>query len=560
MEQKFRQDHPVDHIYQFSVPVGDATAYLWIPPDCSQLRGAIVSLSNMLERNWLEDPVIRRCARKEQLAIVWVGPAKQPKKNHRKTEILPDMDAQSGLLLTKMFNDFATISGYRELENIPLIPMGHSARGQFAWTVAGWNPARVIAGIAVKTVPLPQHLNFKGIPLCYIVGQTTEWPQYKDGRKGDRDFFWPIVRHSAVHLRSQNEQNLIGVVTEAGGGHFDWSEHQAVFMALYIHKACASRLPAPPRKYKQKCESADTAAPVLRPVKATSGWLTDTGGMEPDHFSCDAYVRYKGPKNKAYWFFDEELAKAAVAFEGIRKIRKKQMVSFLQNGKVMEVSKKGFASLDYRQLDKALEKDENSGSFSFRLQAGYLATIPAELIGSGNSLGHGGGKVCFRKITGPVLQTGKNTFRRELDRGGSGPVWIEVYKKGDRNYRRAVQPAQIAIPSNLSKGPPQHISFPGIQNISERTTYVSLHARSDAGLPVHYFVDAGPAIVDENHRGLKIMDIPVKSRFPVKITVTAYQWGREEPPFCQTATPVTRSFYIERPAGEKISSSSIGKS
>ena len=296
-------------VYQYSVTVGSRRAYLWIPPQCMRVRGIIMSLSNLLERNWLEDPIIRRAAADEGLGIVWLGPgARGP--SGSPAALTTDMRNGAGEALEKMLKDLAEESGYSEIEFAPLIAMGHSANGQFSWNVPNWNADRTIAAIPIKTVPLPKSLGFEGVPLCYLVGETTEWPQYRDGRPGDRDFFWPVVRQSAIALRSANANNLIGVVTDPGGGHFDWSEHQAQFVALYIRKACLYRLP----------KNAEGNGPVkLNKIDTESGWLTDTGGMDTDQFEPVPYNQYKGDPKKAYWFFDEETARAAVAFQGDRK-------------------------------------------------------------------------------------------------------------------------------------------------------------------------------------------------------------------------------------------------
>ena len=43
-----------DDVYQWSVPVyggSDRRAYLWIPPNCSHVRGLIVGLNNMQEEH-----------------------------------------------------------------------------------------------------------------------------------------------------------------------------------------------------------------------------------------------------------------------------------------------------------------------------------------------------------------------------------------------------------------------------------------------------------------------------------------------------------------------------
>jgi hypothetical protein len=67
--------HPADHVYQYSVKVGSRDAYLWLPPSGKYIRGVIISFSNLLERDWLEDPIIRKTAANEGLGIIWIGNA-----------------------------------------------------------------------------------------------------------------------------------------------------------------------------------------------------------------------------------------------------------------------------------------------------------------------------------------------------------------------------------------------------------------------------------------------------------------------------------------------------
>ena len=38
--------------------------------------------------------------------------------------------------------------------------------------------------------------------------------------------------------------------------------------------------------------------------------------------------------------------------------------------------------------------------------------------------------------------------------------------------------------------------------------------------------------------------IPPRTKMPVKVTVTAYQWGRSTEPLVQSAEPVERTFLI----------------
>jgi hypothetical protein len=320
----------VNSVYQYSALTGSRRAYLWIPPRCTYVRGVIMAMSNLTERAWLENPIIRQAAAEECLGIIWLGDGKD-------TPLDENVTAAGGDALDKLLQDLAKESGYKELAVAPMIAMGHSAHGNFSWNAAKLHPERVIAAIPIKTYPLPKSLGFVGVPLLYLVGETTEWPQFRDGsRPGDRDFFWPVVRDSAIALRTANQNNLIGVVTDPGGGHFDWSDRDARFVALYIHKACHYRLPKP---------TADGSRVKLNPIDPHTGWLTDTGGMDPERYPAAPYDAFHGDPKRAYWFFDEETARAAVAFEGDRKKRAKQMLTFVEDGKLVPVATRGSPSL-----------------------------------------------------------------------------------------------------------------------------------------------------------------------------------------------------------------------
>jgi len=393
----------------------------------------------------------------------------------------------------------------------------------------------VIAAIPIKTFPLPESLGFLGVPLLYLVGETTEWPQYRDGsRPGDRDFFWPVVRDSVIALRSSDQDNLIGVVIDPGGGHFDWSDRDARFVALYIHKACHYRLPKP---------SADGSRVKLKRIDPHAGWLTDTGGMDPDRFSAAPYDDFRGESKKAYWFFDEETARAATAFEGDRKKRAKQMLTFVEDGKLVPVATLGFAKLRFEpELD----------GITFQVRGGFLRELPPELLGAGTPLGHASGPILFKRILGPTVQIGPDRFRIQFDRGTldgdakpeESTIWIIEEHPGDGEYRHAVQPGQIVIPTMITKGAPQGISFPQIHNQEVGIHAVTLGATSTSHLHVAYYVVAGPAIVEGNE--LRFTAIPAKSVYPITVTVVAYQWGRINEPAQQSAPPITQTFLLER--------------
>src|SRR5438094_812596 len=80
------------------------------------------------------------------------------------------------------------------------------------------------------------------------------------------------------------------------------------------------------------------------------------------------------------------------------------------------------------------------------------------------------------------------------------------------------------VETERKAGKPQTITFPKIEGQQAGTNSIKLNATSDSGLPVGYYVIAGPVVIEGNT--LKFTKIPVKSKYPVKVTVVAYQWGR----------------------------------
>ena len=65
-------------------------------------------------------------------------------------------------------------------------------------------------------------------------------------------------------------------------------------------------------------------------------------------------------------------------------------------------------------------------------------------------------------------------------------------------------------------------------------------AASDAGTKIYYYVLEGPAEVDGDV--LKFTQIPPRAKFPVRVTVVAWQHGL--PGKIKSATPVARAFLI----------------
>ena len=69
-------------------------------------------------------------------AIVWISPG-----------IDQQWDVTKGCqkAFDHMLEDFARVSGYSELEYVPVVPLGHSAMATFPWNFAAWNPEKNIS-------------------------------------------------------------------------------------------------------------------------------------------------------------------------------------------------------------------------------------------------------------------------------------------------------------------------------------------------------------------------------------------------------------------------------
>jgi hypothetical protein len=73
---------------------------------------------------------------------------------------------------------------------------------------------------------------------------------------------------------------------------------------------------------------------------------------------------------------------------------------------------------------------------------------------------------------------------------------------------------------------------------------ITLAASSSAGIPVYYYVKEGPAEIKTNK--LEFTKIPIRSKYPVKVIVVAWQYGRIAGDKIKSAEPIKQSFYISK--------------
>jgi hypothetical protein len=415
-------------------------------------------------------------------------------------------------------------SGYSEVEFAPLLAVGHSAATPFVWGMAEWNPARVFAIIPIKGW-YPGHAP-RGVPVFHIA---QEWSEFTE--KWGED--WEHRERPAVlKLRAEGEQALVGEFLDAGAGHFDWTPDGAKVVALFIRKAAQCRLP----------ETAPLNQPVaLKPVNFKSGSLIDAMKLGTPEGKPVAVSDWIGDPQNALWYFDRELAEAVNRYALERLAKKPQMIDFLVDSQPAPLVKNGFADFHPQLQDDGV---------TFKVAATFLEKSPTTNLFNGELLGHASGPIYFRVGSGGLRQTGPDTFQVALDRGAvarQGPPWepwVLAYHAGNAEYRAADRPAHPWIAMQLKEGKPQNITFPKIADQRIGTKSVRLEAVPDSGLPVQYFVVNGPVELDGDT--LKFTSIPPRTKFPVRVTVAAFQWGKGRGPEFQSAGPVLQEFFIQQ--------------
>jgi hypothetical protein len=506
-------------------------AFLWIPPTCGRVRAVVLAEHNMLEEGIFEDITFRRTMSELGFAIAWISPSFDP---------VFRFDKGAGDRIEKLMRDLAAESGYRELEYAPIVPLGHSAHASFPWNFAAWNPARTLAILSIHgDAPLTNltgsgrpnpdwgNRTIDGVPGLMVMGEY-EWSQKR---------LDPAITFHKLHPGAP-----LSVLADVGHGHFDHSPQMIDYLCLFLRKAALQRLP----------EWVSSDGPVaLKPIDPRQGWLIDQWRCgQPPQARAAPYADYKGDRDQAFWCFDQEIAFATENFNH-QQGRLPQLLGFEQGGQFIPQNPK-----THQQVSLNFEPDADG--VTFHLKGVFIDAVPDGNptqwtgLSAGSAIGHarGGGPVMVSRIEGAVAQTGPYDWAVNFSRGSdvtdsfkrTDELWFVATQDGDSQFKSAVQQAELILPMRNTEGAEQHISFPEIKSQTNLTQFLTLNATSDAGVPVSYYVREGPAEIEGNV--LKFTPIPPRAKYPIKVTVVAWQYGRSVNPKLQSAYPVARTFSI----------------
>lgn len=508
-------------VYQWAVPVTKpdgkrVIAYLWIPPAAERVRGVIIGGDPSLAAI-AEDPALRAAAAAEKLAIIAVRP--------HFDSIFHYKDGDGPRVFQKILDELASVSGYREIAVAPFFSFGHSVSCNYATAAACWKPERCFGVLVFKGgLVMPSYdplAEISGIPILAIKGQFEEFGPGPSGVLRDfedRETSWKHSRERYLKLRQDNERILVSLMVEAGTTHMAWSPRDGEYVGLFLRKAAQARIP----------DWSVTAIEAVhcKKVDFESGALTSTAITNPQAPKAAPYKQYKGDRKATYWHVDLELAQASEAFHAIRFNKRAQFVTFVDvaNGKPI-----------YSRHDLRFSIDPvYVGPDTFKVAGAFLNEARDKYAVPEPPLGHAEGPIRFRVFGGSIEQVGDDTFRVRMKGRGNPGGAIVAYHPGDNSFRYAEQPAGLKL-APLTKGKPQTITFPPLTKLTADSNPVKLNANSDSGLPVAYFVASGPAVIDNG--ALRITGIPPRAKFPLSVTVGAYQWGSAVEPLVQTAVP-----------------------
>jgi len=519
LAQEWQWSAPVDGMISTETNAAPK-AFLWIPPGCKQVRGVIIGQHNMLEEGIFEHPAFRKAMSDIDFAEIWITPG---------PDFVFNFNRGIGDVFAGMLKKLGEVSGYTELRFAAVIPIGHSAAASYPWNFAAWNPGRTLAILSVhgdapltsltgSGQPNPDWANrtIEGVPGLMIMGEC-EW--------------WEKRLSPAMAYRQKYPAAPISLLADAGHGHFDYSDQLVNYLALFIRKAAAARLPA-----KMPLDT----YPVLKAIDPQNGWLADR--WHPDslpHAAPAPYAGYRGDRSQAFWYFDQEMADATEKYYTAARGKKPEYIGFLQDGHLLKYN----LNLHARIM---AQWQPLSDGLSFHLSAAYTDTLRTNLAQD-----HAVKPINITRICGPVVKINDTTFAVRFYRMGfdnpkrSGDIWLLASSPGDANYKSTVQQLDMHIPVVNKEGTDQIIDFPAIPNRTKNSKPYMLQARSSSGMPVYYYVEEGPAALRGNV--LTLTQIPPRAKYPLKVTVVAWQYGRSVEPKIKSAAPVTRSFYITAP-------------
>lgn len=516
---------PDNQVFQFAVSATctawrdgsrtSATAYLWVPEACRRLRGLLILCANVPEHRLVGHPALRDVCRARDLGLVWCP---QSFMNFSQKPGQPKMEREhetTAAFLEQLLAGLAGVSGYDEVATVPWLPIGESGHLLMVDALVEARPQRCLAGVWLKNSHLPP--TNRTVPALVVFGTAQEWGQEKtDYRTRWRDVTG--IYDGVLKQRAAHPDWPLSYVVDGSSGHFDCSERLTAYLAHYIDAVASARL-------------TDAG---LQPLRLDQGWVADL--PVPGH-ALKPPARAAG--QPLAWFLDEASALEAQSFAAINWQAQSQLPGTLdEDGKVLPFAFNGIVDFLPKLADDGV---------TFTVRGQLLDRLPANFVGAGEPLATTPGEPTVEWLSGPAQPLGGGRFRLVPGRAG-GPIYVALRQRGTADVRAVVQPIHIEYYKlKHNAGRAQTIAFDPLPDVRVGTASLPLHATSDAGLPVSFYVESGPAVIDGDR--LAFTGIPPRAKLPLAVTVVAWQWGRGGAAPVRTAEPVKRVLRLTAAAG-----------
>ncbi|MDD2285308.1 MAG: hypothetical protein PHQ11_07920 [Paludibacter sp.] len=487
-------------------------AFLWVPPQCIQLKGIIIAGHNSLEEGIIEDSLFRSEMEQLNFGIIWVTPGLCPAG-------VFNVNSGAQKIFDEAVNNLADISGYNEIRFAPVVYISHSAQASQPWNFGAWNSQRTLAMISFhgdsprSTYLCCNHFNpdwgnrnIDGIPGLLCIG-SGEWQEFRV--------------EGAFKFMKQYPGSVISLLCNAGRGHNDFSQEDIRYLVKFIKKTVMARMPD---KWDGK------SFMPLKKMRREESWLADRWHKNaPPSVGCNTYYGYAGNKDSAFWYIDEEMARWTESIYTRERDKKQQYLALVQNRRILKPGEKLTFLTDGKNIDI------------------HAKVVFTDSTYTHLSKEHSIEPIMIKRYCGPINIVNDTTFRLNFYRPGVhhsrvGTVGLFAFSESDFIYGHVVRDMSFKIKASLTEGIEQEITFPEIDDVDLGTKYIQLKAKSSSGLPVNYYVQSGPAYVLDDR--VFFTDIPPKAKFPIKVTVVAWQYGSMSEPKVQTAKAVSRHFCI----------------
>jgi hypothetical protein len=466
-------------------------------------------------------PAIRQACAANNLGIVWSTPSFM---NFRKTVGKDNKTLNMALeykttvdFLQKLLDGLANTSGYSEISSVPWLPVGESGHLLMVDALLEECPQRCIAGVYLKNNHLPPHN--RDVPVLTIFGSAQEWGQDKTDIRSN----WNNVDQAYNYVTTQRKLNPawpFSYVIDGTSGHFDCSERLVQFVAEYVNAITKTRLSSNGELINLKLEQgflADLPVPGHENRPVTNFSMGDTASM------------------KEPWYPTRSMASTAQKIANINWHAATQLPLFLDDsGKI--------ANHPFNGISRITPLMTGADGITFTVRGKMADSIPEDFVNAGQKLAKSAFTPIVEWVSGQYKPLGNGKFRVALDRTwGKTANYIGLRQRGNGSVRDIFEPAGLVLTQNTS-GIAQKINFEPIADTKAGVNDIILNARADSGLPVEFYVEYGPAIIHGNH--LVFTQIPPKAKYPVAVTVAAWQWGRAVMPKIKMAPIVKQTFFV----------------